>query len=370
MDEATQKALRALPAVEELLSHPAAAPLLGALLRGAGGRGRAGGAGGGAAGDPGGGAASGAGAAWRRRDAARPARPPRSSWRRRGRAARAWRAPGCGRCSTSPAWSSTPTWAVAALAERAVERVVEVARSYSNLEYDLEAGAAGSRETHVEALLTRLTGAEAAFAVNNNAGAVLLLLMALAPAARCWCRAGNWWRSAGRSACPTSCGPAASAWWRWGPPTAPASATTKRPSPPTPPCCCGCTPPTTASWASPRRRSWANWSSWAAAGACSWPTTWAAAPCTTRRLPGRAHRGRLAAGRRGRGLLQRRQAAGRSAGRASCWAGARSIDRLRKHPVARALRLDKMTLAALEATLRALPGPRAGAPGDPDAALL
>jgi L-seryl-tRNA(Ser) seleniumtransferase len=55
-----------------------------------------------------------------------------------------------------------------------------VARSYSNLEYDLEAGARGSREGHVEALLTRLTGAEAAFAVNNNAGAVLLLLMALA----------------------------------------------------------------------------------------------------------------------------------------------------------------------------------------------
>jgi L-seryl-tRNA(Ser) seleniumtransferase len=68
----------------------------------------------------------------------------------------------------------------APLSEAAVEQVVQVARSYSNLEYDLEAGARGSRETQVEALLTRLTGAEAAFAVNNNAGAVLLLLMALA----------------------------------------------------------------------------------------------------------------------------------------------------------------------------------------------
>jgi L-seryl-tRNA(Ser) seleniumtransferase len=67
-----------------------------------------------------------------------------------------------------------------ALAESAVERVVEVARSYCNLEYDLDEGARGARETHAEALLTRLTGAEAAFAVNNNAGAVLLLLMALA----------------------------------------------------------------------------------------------------------------------------------------------------------------------------------------------
>ena len=66
------------------------------------------------------------------------------------------------------------------LAESAVERVAEVARSYSNLEYDLEHGDRGRREAHVEALLTRLTGAEDAFVVNNNAGAVLLLLMALA----------------------------------------------------------------------------------------------------------------------------------------------------------------------------------------------
>jgi L-seryl-tRNA(Ser) seleniumtransferase len=58
--------------------------------------------------------------------------------------------------------------------------MTEVASSYSNLEYDLEAGARGNRETQVERLLTRFTGAEAAFAVNNNAGAVLLLLMALA----------------------------------------------------------------------------------------------------------------------------------------------------------------------------------------------
>ncbi len=67
-----------------------------------------------------------------------------------------------------------------ALADVAVERVAQVARGYSNLEYDLESGGRGSRETYVERLLTRVTGAEAAFAVNNNAGAVLLLLMALA----------------------------------------------------------------------------------------------------------------------------------------------------------------------------------------------
>jgi L-seryl-tRNA(Ser) seleniumtransferase len=56
----------------------------------------------------------------------------------------------------------------------------DVARGYSNLEYDLEAGARGSRYVHAEELLCRLTGAEAALVVNNNAGAVLLVLMAFA----------------------------------------------------------------------------------------------------------------------------------------------------------------------------------------------
>lgn len=55
-----------------------------------------------------------------------------------------------------------------------------VAADYSNLEYDLEAGERGSRYIHAEALLCRLTGAEAALVVNNNAGAVFLALSALA----------------------------------------------------------------------------------------------------------------------------------------------------------------------------------------------
>jgi L-seryl-tRNA(Ser) seleniumtransferase len=62
----------------------------------------------------------------------------------------------------------------------ALERVVEVGRSYSNLEYDLAAGSRGSRQDHVASLLRRLTGAESAIVVNNNAGAMLLALAALA----------------------------------------------------------------------------------------------------------------------------------------------------------------------------------------------
>jgi len=68
----------------------------------------------------------------------------------------------------------------APLSEEALGRVHEVARGYSNLEYDLEAGARGSRQDHVAAILRDLTGAEAALVVNNNAAAVLLALAALA----------------------------------------------------------------------------------------------------------------------------------------------------------------------------------------------
>src|SRR5213078_3385807 len=64
--------------------------------------------------------------------------------------------------------------------EAALERALEVGRSYSNLEYDLSAGTRGSRQDHVAGILRRLTGAEAALVVNNNAAAVLLALAALA----------------------------------------------------------------------------------------------------------------------------------------------------------------------------------------------
>lgn len=65
------------------------------------------------------------------------------------------------------------------LAEEALVAVQEVASGYSNLEYNLDEGTRGHRNAHVEGLLCALTGAEAALTVNNNAGAVLLCLSAL-----------------------------------------------------------------------------------------------------------------------------------------------------------------------------------------------
>jgi L-seryl-tRNA(Ser) seleniumtransferase len=68
----------------------------------------------------------------------------------------------------------------APLADEALTRVQETARGYSNLEYDLAEGSRGSRQDHVAGILRRLTGAEAALVVNNNAAAVMLALAALA----------------------------------------------------------------------------------------------------------------------------------------------------------------------------------------------
>ena len=68
----------------------------------------------------------------------------------------------------------------APLSQAALQAMEGVGRGYSNLEYDLEKGERGSRLVHTERLLTRLTHAEAALVVNNNAAAVLLALMALA----------------------------------------------------------------------------------------------------------------------------------------------------------------------------------------------
>jgi len=68
----------------------------------------------------------------------------------------------------------------APLSTAAIQSMDDISRGYSNLEFDLETGKRGSRLIHIETLLLRLTGAEAAVVVNNNAAAVLLILSALA----------------------------------------------------------------------------------------------------------------------------------------------------------------------------------------------
>ena len=68
----------------------------------------------------------------------------------------------------------------APLSRAATEAMSRVAQGYTDLEFDLETGRRGSRQSHLQSLLRQLTGAEAALAVNNNASAVLLGLSALA----------------------------------------------------------------------------------------------------------------------------------------------------------------------------------------------
>jgi L-seryl-tRNA(Ser) seleniumtransferase len=62
------------------------------------------------------------------------------------------------------------------LMESSVENIIKIANNYNNLEYDLTTGKRGSRYSHIENLICEITGAESALVVNNNAAAVLLVL--------------------------------------------------------------------------------------------------------------------------------------------------------------------------------------------------
>jgi len=62
------------------------------------------------------------------------------------------------------------------LSEEAIDNVLNIAGNYNNLEYDIESGKRGSRYSHIEELIKKTTGAEAAMVVNNNAAAIMLVL--------------------------------------------------------------------------------------------------------------------------------------------------------------------------------------------------
>ena len=118
----------------------------------------------------------------------------------------------------------------ALLSSLAVERLGVVAGGYSNLEMDIARKERGSRYSHVDALLRRLTGAEGSLVVNNCASAVLLALETSRGARRSSSRAASSSRSAASSASRTSCGARARCCARWAPPTGRISRTMRAPS--------------------------------------------------------------------------------------------------------------------------------------------
>ena len=251
------------------------------------------------------------------------------------------------------------------LAEAAVERVVEVARDYSNLEYDLERGDRGRRHDHVEALLTRLTGAEAAMVVNNNAAAVLLLLSALAEGREVIVSRGQLVEIGGSFRIPDIMRLGGARLVEVGTTNKTRSRTTRRPSGPRP-----------ALLLRVHTSNFKMLGFTEEAGSGGTGPSWAARGASGCRRPGQRRPGRPAppsgASRPWRHRCRRGPTWSASAGtscwadrrRASCWAGA-DHRQLRKHPLARAVRVDKMTLAALEGTLLLYQEPERAAPRYP-----
>ena len=237
----------------------------------------------------------------------------------------------------------------APLAEAALDHVREATRGYSNLEFDLTTGSRGSRQDHVAGILRRLTGAEAALVVNNNAAAVLLALAALAEGREVIVSRGELIEIGDGFRIPDVLARSGARLVEVGTTNRTRAADYERRSARRPPFCSACTSRTSASSASPSSR--VSRSSRPSRGGTRCRSSTTSAPACSRRLTDEpSAREALAAGAdlvcfSGDKLLGGPQA-GIVAGRADL------VERLRRHPLQRALRADKLTIAALEGTLQ------------------
>ena len=242
----------------------------------------------------------------------------------------------------------------APLAAAALDAVPEAAAGYSTLEYDVAAGARGSRQAHVEGLLRELTGAEAAIAVNNCASAVLLAAAALAGGRELVVSRGQLVEIGGSFRIPDVVAQSGARLVEVGTTNRTRLADYERAFGPR--------------HGAVMRAHQSNFRTVGFVEEVEIEELCAAAGARgragdRRRGLGRAGRAAAGAGRRAAGaalgggglrghVLLRRQAARRAAGGADGRARAEAIERCRSHPLARAVRIDKLSLAALEATLR------------------